>query len=291
IYANPCKEIPQLHRAIALGIRRFTFDCLEELDKFVGLEHQAELVLRILPDEGGSLMPFGKKFGCPIEEVPRIVQAAISRGVSIVGVSFHVGSQCQNPRQFGNSIDIACEALRLCRGAGFPAKVLDIGGGFPGDDDEKFARIAAEIRATIAEHRADGLELIAEPGRFFAAGAASLWLQVIGKKESGGRQVVYLNDGKYGCFSCMYFDLARPQLSCPWNRGGQRATTVFGPTCDSADVIAEEVLLPELCIGDWLVVENFGAYTNASASNFNGFSPPAFVECRTKIGVAGFRES
>mmetsp|Transcript_51231 Transcript_51231/g.123668 ORF Transcript_51231/g.123668 Transcript_51231/m.123668 type:complete len:127 (+) Transcript_51231:1928-2308(+) len=51
------------------------------------------------------------------------------------------------------------------------------------------------------------------------------------------------------------------------------ATTVFGPTCDSIDVVARSVLLPKLKIGDWLYFQNMGAYTMAAASSFNGFEP------------------
>ena len=51
------------------------------------------------------------------------------------------------------------------------------------------------------------------------------------------------------------------------------STTVFGPTCDSIDVVARSVLLPKLEIGDWVYFQNMGAYTMAAASSFNGFTP------------------
>ena len=57
------------------------------------------------------------------------------------------------------------------------------------------------------------------------------------------------------------------------DRGHLYPSTVFGPTCDSIDVIARSVLLPKLKVGDWLYFENMGAYTAAAASSFNGFVP------------------
>jgi len=51
------------------------------------------------------------------------------------------------------------------------------------------------------------------------------------------------------------------------------ASTVFGPTCDSIDIIARSVLLPKLKVGDWMYFQNMGAYTMAAASAFNGFQP------------------
>jgi Pyridoxal-dependent decarboxylase, C-terminal sheet domain len=51
------------------------------------------------------------------------------------------------------------------------------------------------------------------------------------------------------------------------------SSTIFGPTCDSIDVICRSVLLPKLTVGDWLYFTNMGAYTMAAASSFNGFTP------------------
>merc|ERR1712071_144551 len=62
------------------------------------------------------------------------------------------------------------------------------------------------------------------------------------------------------------------------------ASTVFGPTCDSIDVIARSVLLPQLDIGDWLYFQNMGAYTMAASSCFNGFSPSQkFYVCSVPV--------
>lgn len=44
-----------------------------------------------------------------------------------------------------------------------------------------------------------------------------------------------------------------------------------GPTCDSIDVIAEDINLPELQVGDLIVGRMMGAYTWASATEFNFF--------------------
>lgn len=103
-------------------------------------------------------------------------------------------------------------------------------------------------------------------------------LNVIGKKKVVDEVtkeliiVYYLNDGIYGSFNCIYFDHSKPIIS-PFNErdGKLHKSRLFGPTCDSIDLISEEVLLPELAIGEWVYVENFGAYTAAASSNFNGF--------------------
>lgn len=122
------------------------------------------------------------------------------------------------------------------------------------------------------------ITFIAEPGRYFAQRSHTLILNVIGKKvsvdEKDGEKLIiyYLNDGIYGSFNCIYFDHTTPTI-LPFNeRDGQlHRSKLFGPTCDSIDLISENIMLPELAIGEWIYVENFGAYTVAASSGFNGF--------------------
>jgi len=58
------------------------------------------------------------------------------------------------------------------------------------------------------------------------------------------------------------------------DQDSKQKSCLFGPTCDSIDVICKNIDLPELEIGDWLYFVNMGAYTIAAASSFNGFKPP-----------------
>ena len=108
-------------------------------------------------------------------------------------------------------------------------------------------------------------------------------MNVIGKKniiddETGEKIIVYyLNDGIYGSFGCIYFDHNNPVI-LPFNERNDKVykSRLFGPTCDSIDLISNEIMLPELAVGEWVYVENFGAYTVASSSNFNGFKTNIF---------------
>lgn len=105
--------------------------------------------------------------------------------------------------------------------------------------------------------------------------------------------VDYINDGMYGSFNCITFDhaLCTPK---PLYRSGQflygdnvsvdgdtevqqYQCSVWGPTCDSIDLIGTDFSLPEMKIGDWLVFKEMGAYTNAAASNFNGFKKSEII--------------
>jgi ornithine decarboxylase len=122
------------------------------------------------------------------------------------------------------------------------------------------------------------IHFIAERGRFLVASSHTLVVNVIGKKviekENNEKEFIYyINDGIYGSFNCVYFERVFPDIQ-PYNeRDGKRyKTKIFGPTCKYIDLIVKETYLPELCIGEWCLIESFGAYTTALASNFNGFT-------------------
>jgi diaminopimelate decarboxylase len=205
-----------------------------------------------------------------VEELLNIVKTL---KLDITGFSFHVGSGCSSSDTFYNAINDCKQACDIAKKMGINISVIDIGGGFPGiDRDIKFEDISKRINDGIndfflTELDSGSIQFIAEPGRYFAESSHTLVLNVIGKKniideETGEKIIVYyLNDGIYGSFGCIYFD---------------HKSRLFGPKCDSIDLISNEIMLPELAIGEWVYVENFGAYTVASSSNFNGFKTNVF---------------
>jgi len=196
-------------------------------------------------------------------------------------VSFHVGSKCGDTETYEIAIKDAKALFNIGNELGLKMYMLDVGGGFPGAEKEspiRFEEIAKVINENIDKYFNDveDLKVIAEPGRYFASKSHTLVFNVIGKKkviENGETKFLYyMNDGVYGCFNCIMFDGATPEI-CPFNERNEKRykSTIFGPTCDSIDTISRNVELPELVVGEWCYVENFGAYTQAAASNFNGF--------------------
>ena len=276
VFANPCKMSNQIKYARANDVDLMTFDSDHELYKIKLYHPYSDLILRIKVDDSESLCKFGCKFGVDLKDVKRLLEIAKTLSLNVTGVSFHVGSGCKNPEQFRRAILDSKKCFDLAEQIGMKFSVVDIGGGF---ENETFAETAKIVSESIKEAQFDeSVKFIAEPGRFFVASSHTLVVNVIGKKditsEEGERSFVYyLNDGMYGSFNCVHFDHAKPVI-CPFNErnGKLYKSKIFGPTCDSMDKIAEEVLLPELAIGEWCYIENFGAYTCAAASTFNGFT-------------------
>ena len=283
IFANPCKMTSQIRYARANDVDLMTFDCEEELYKIKLYHPYAKLILRLAVDDSASLCKFNKKFGCKLDQVEELLTIAKTLKLDVVGFSFHVGSGCTSVDNFYTAIEDCRTATDIALGLGIQISIIDIGGGFPGVDTAtiRFEDIARKVNEAMMRFYGKEIEnktiqFISEPGRYFAQKTHTLVLNVIGKKkivEEGEEKIIYyLNDGIYGSFNCIYFDHSHPVI-LPFNErdGKLHKSRIFGPTCDSIDLIADEVMLPELAIGEWVYVEDFGAYTAASSSWFNGF--------------------
>jgi len=280
IFANPCKMTSQIRYARANDVDLMTFDCEEELYKIKLYHPYAKLILRLIVDDSKSICKFNTKYGTKLEEVEELLNICKTLKLDVVGFSFHVGSGCSDSGVFYEAIHDCKKAVEIARRINIQCSIIDIGGGFPGNI-QKFEDIAKSINNAMNDFFSEELEsntirFIAEPGRYFAEKTHTLVLNIIGKKkikEKDGETIIYyLNDGMYGSFNCIYFDHSNPVIM-PFNErdGKLHRSRLFGPTCDSMDLITENIMLPELAIGEWVYVENFGAYTIAASSNFNGF--------------------
>lgn len=283
IFANPCKMSSQIRYARANDVNLMTFDCEEELYKIKLYHPYAKIVMRLAVDESASSCKFNCKFGCKLDQIKELLNIGKTLKLDIVGFSFHVGSGCRSAASFYNAIGTCKKACDIATELGIETKLIDIGGGFPGMDtaDVSFEELAKSVNNGIIDFfgndPGERPTFIAEPGRFLVQNSHTLVLNVIGKKtrmnEDGQKIIIYyLNDGVYGSFNCIYFDHNQPTI-LPFNErdGELHPSRIFGPTCDSIDLICDSISLPELAIGEWMYVESFGAYTIAASSSFNGF--------------------
>jgi len=281
IFANPCKVSSHLIFARENQIGKMTFDCIEELEKIYKIYPAAQIILRICVDDTNSKCKFNSKFGCQLYNIPKIFDRIKSLQMNLVGFSFHVGSGCSDPTSYYNAIKDCKESYKLSQDYGFNIRIIDIGGGFPGvDKNIKFADICENINKAIAdfflyETKNNIIKFIAEPGRYFTEATHTLVLNVFAKKTEENVIKYYLSDGIYGSFNCINYDHQTPELIPLLSRDTDNIkynTTFFGPTCDSMDCIYKDIQYQELNIGDWLYIINYGSYTIAPSTSFNGFS-------------------
>jgi ornithine decarboxylase len=316
IFANPCKGKEHILFAKQIGVEMMTFDNVDELEKVYSLYPNAKLVIRILPNDSHSLMPFGTKFGASLKESVKLIAHCKKLGASLIGVSFHVGSGCFSSLAWIEAIGLARQVFDEAIKEGFDMNLLDIGGGWPGTDAGPL--LIEDINEAICRHIESlfppSVRVIAEPGRFFCTSCYTLAVTVTSRRERYRAQapknvnttllhrqqeekekekndetkeekreeedplakevLYYLSDGVYGSFNNIVFDHARPSPATFKKSDETRKSCLFGPTCDSIDVIARDIQLPELKMGDWVYFPDMGAYTMAAASTFNGFATP-----------------
>ena len=289
IHTHPIKRDIDIRNALAAGVNVFVADNPDEVRKFRRYREKAELLLRVSFRSPGVVSDLSRKFGCDPQDALELARLAASLGVRLRGLSFHVGSQAPDARMHVQAIGVCAELLAAMRREKLgPLDTLDIGGGFPIDYLEgvpTISRFCAPIRKALALLPAR-VRIIAEPGRYIAGPSAIAVSSVMGRAQRAGKWWYYLDDGVYGSYSGQVFDHGRYPLRA-LRTGRLQPSVLAGPTCDSIDVVAEDVPLPRLREGDLIVGAAMGAYTWASASEFNFFPRATVVSVNEVPGDVG----
>jgi ornithine decarboxylase len=278
IHTHPIKRDSDIRTALAFGVSRFVVDNPDELRKFVKYRNRASLLIRVSFRSPDAVCDLSKKFGCAPDAVAELLTLAAGLRIKVEGLSFHVGSQSAGSGMHVHAINVCRDLMRAAADRGIELVTLDIGGGFPVDYSQRSVPIeefCRPIRAALDAFGA-GVRLIGEPGRYIAAPAAIAVSSVMGRALRDDRWWYYLDDGLYGSYSGQMYDHARYPVEALVPAGPLHPSVLAGPTCDSIDVITETIDLPKLDVGDLVVGHAMGAYTWASASEFN-FFPRATV--------------
>jgi len=285
IFANPCKPVDYIKFSRSNDVDLLVVDSCYELFKIKLYHPEAEILVRIQVDDSKSLCKFNCKFGVELENVKEILETGKTLDLNIIGVSFHVGSGCEDAQVYWTALSDCKKVFDIAKSLDIDMKLIDIGGGFPGTSNSKvpFETMAEIINAGIDEifSGGEGIKFIAEPGRYFVASSHTLVCSIINKKEKINKETseklitYYLSDGVYKSFSNTIFDYAKPTF-IPFNERNEKTyqSILYGESCDSLDIICKDCQLPSLAIGESIVVPAMGSYTIASASQFNGFTKP-----------------
>lgn len=280
IYAHPCKPNSHIRHAQREGVKKMTFDSVDELLKVKAIFPEAELILRILTDDSSSHCPFQDKFGAPLPYVSQLLQTARTLGLNIIGVSFHIGSMASDPSLFIKAVQDSRTVFDMAQEFGFRLKVLDVGGGF---SDQSFEAMSKTLMTALDETFLCDVHFVAEPGRFYVATALTLACNVIARRdvrqEAGEiMYMLFLSDGIYGSFldNALYDEQRQACILHSASNETSEAPIeyiLWGPTCDGLDSIMKNVSFDKtLNVGDWLKFPNMGAYTATLSTSFNGFT-------------------
>src|SRR4051794_30403354 len=281
-FMHPVKAEEAIAEAYALGVRTFSLDTLEELEKIVRATDGAEdlsLCVRIRVSSDHSKLSLASKFGAEPDEMKALLFAA-RQAADALGICFHVGSQAMTPAAYAEAMERVRAAIV---GAAVTVDIVDVGGGFPSwypgmEPPPLEAYFDVISRAFESLPISYSAELWCEPGRALCAEYASVLVRV--EKRRGDQ--LYINDGAYGAL----FDAAHIGWRFPVKlvRDEPSATrdmpfSFYGPTCDDLDHMAGPFLLPaDIGRGDYMEIGMLGAYGCAMRTAFNGFGTAAIVE-------------
>jgi len=274
-----------LSAAQVYDVRHYVIDHGDELAKIAQATCRSDIDILVRLSTPGEkvLFELSRKFGAPPDEAVRLLRLVHGAGYR-TGIAFHVGSQCGDPLAWRTAMDSAAAVIRA---AGVPIRYLDVGGGFPAIYDNHAVPPLEDYFAVIRDRLATmpvgaDCTVMCEPGRALVASAISLVTQVHLRKGNA----LYINDGIFHSMN----EPAAVGIRHPARmiRIGRPASpqlvefTIYGPTCDSTDVIPHTVALPaDIVEGDWIEFGQMGAYSNAMATRFNGFHPETFVTVKS----------
>jgi ornithine decarboxylase len=286
-FMHPIKARSAIREAWAVhGVRDFVLDNAAELAKIVaetdatGVAGQRGLVVRLGLPKGEAMLDLSGKFGATAEEAAALLRAARPKAARL-GVAFHVGSQCLEPRAWRRALALVAD---VATASGVDIDIVDVGGGFPVPypdiDIPPLGAFMAEIETGFAAIGLKNARLWAEPGRALVAAGGSVVVQVQARRDG----MLYVNDGVYGSLAdagALGFRYPVRHIRADGGRSAAepRGFGFFGPTCDSADVMRGPFHLPaDIAEGDWIEIGQLGAYGACLRTGFNGFDRARIVE-------------
>jgi ornithine decarboxylase len=285
-FMHPVKSRRAIGRAFHdYGVKTFALDSEDELEKILAETNNAKdltLVVRFEASGDGAAYPLARKFGVSAEEAPALLRKARQSSEEMLGVSFHVGSQCMRPDAYRTAMDMVNRAIVK---AGVVADIVDVGGGFPaiypGMTPPPMIEYFNAIKTSFEEmFVAQNAKLWAEPGRALVAEAGSTVTRVELRKGDA----LYLNDGAFGTlFDATHLNWAFPAklLRETPSRARLAPFRLYGPTCDSMDAAAGPFMLPaDIQEGDLIEIGSLGAYGTAMGTRFNGFGETVTIESK-----------
>jgi diaminopimelate decarboxylase len=271
------KSPAELDYAIESGLGHIVVDSFDEIERLRGRPQR--VLLRVTPGIEPTTHEFirtgqvDSKFGFPVDEVERAVQACADAGLELRGLHAHIGSQILDVGVF--------EKLgELLAGMGdWP--LLNLGGGlgiaYTADDSPPTIE---EYVEALLRHAPEDVTVLSEPGRALV-GNAGVTLYRVGtiKRIAGVRTYVAVDGGMSDNLRPMLYG-ARYEAEIADRFGGGDLCTIAGMHCESGDVLVRDVELNDPRVGDVLVIPATGAYSHAMANNYNAVPRPPVIFCR-----------
>lgn len=274
VFDGPARTVAELRDALAAGIR-LNLDRLDEIDRVAALGLPVGPVgLRVDPGVGeGKIAATStsgprSKFGVPLWTHREEVVAAFVRWPWLRGLHVHVGSAGVSVSQILTGSQRVLELASDIEAAGGCVDTIDVGGGLPvayRSEDPVF-----DVGEWAAGLKALGLPgkrlLVTEPGRWVHAGAGFAVSRVEATKRLGDHRCAVLHIGadllpRRALLPDIWFhDVVVCGPDGRLKESPVEPQALAGPLCFSGDLLARDMVLPRIDVGDLVVIRDTGAY-------------------------------
>ncbi|NOS68057.1 MAG: hypothetical protein HOO67_06910 [Candidatus Peribacteraceae bacterium] len=303
VLTNLFKSEQDLYFAAKMGIQAITADSIEEIEHIAAtakkLKKHIRMLIRVNPMvQVGTWSTRGNKYGIPIGYIDRAVDLAVrSPYVDFDGFHFF-GGYVYQARVYKAVARVLVKLIKRCQNRGIRVRRLDMGGGFPaaiGDEEafpiEEMKDFPAYFQKLMDQNGLPSLELIFEPGKSIVLNAGIGLMKVIARKRLGAKHRMVNVDGS----SYNFVPDTLVQGALKVEEGGLRydvlpatkmnaprihTVSIGGNTCDCWDLMARNVELPKMRVGDTVAIMDVGGYAQVLANNFNTIKRASVVMIR-----------
>jgi diaminopimelate decarboxylase len=293
VFTGVGKTSAELAQAIDLGVLSINAESEGEVERIeqiaISRGLRTRIALRLNPDIDAESHPHistglkSNKFGMPVDAARGVCRRfAASKGVDIVGLHIHVGSQITNLAPLRRAGEAVVTLARELREQGAPIEHIDLGGGLGVSYDGSPVPSADEYaEALLPVVAGSGLHLVLEPGRNIVAPAGVLLSRVVDVKEHpGGKLFVILDAGMTELIRPMLYNAYHAIEAVEQTGAPETVCEIVGPLCETSDTLGKDRMLPRPKVGDLMAVRDTGAYAAVMASNYNRrtLAPEVLVE-------------
>ncbi len=287
LYNNIARKDGDVLYALKNGIQYFNFESIDQAELLERQAHKAKKTIKafvrvnpgIFPDTHPHLSTGSSrsKFGISEDQIDDVITISRRlRQVRLIGIHCHIGSQILHPAPFIRAASRVAYYVERLRKAGLSISHVNLGGGFgvPHHPDEVILKFQPIIDAYQKLAKTKRVKIFIEPGRFVVSNSGFILSRVISKKKVNRKDMLIIDAGMTENPRPAIYDAyhhIEPFIK-KFEPGSRRR--VAGPLCENSDEFGM-YCLPDLKIGDMVMIRNCGAYTRTMASNYNGRLLPA----------------
>src|SRR3954449_12483461 len=271
------KSQAEIAYAQEAGVGHVVIDSFHEIGL---IEAPQKVMLRVTPGIKPTTHDYiatgqvDSKFGFGLDDVPRAIEEVGRRGLELVGLHAHLGSQIFDLGPYEKLAEV------LTQMGDYPLLNLGGGLGIAYIEDEHPPAIDEYVE-TLVSGAPEGVTVLCEPGRSLV-GNAGVTVYTVGtvKEIPGVRTYVAVDGGMSDNLRPMLYE-ARYEALIADRASADPAThaTIAGMHCESGDILVRDALLDDPSVGDVLVTPATGAYGHSMANNYNGVPRPPVILC------------